>query len=130
MRRRLIRRLVLCVAIAGMVIVALWYFSFVSESWAPVQIALRTATGSRGVLNALGGKPVQKRYITGHVISGPYYGNADLTIHVSSPTGQGSLLEWAQNGYVGWHICSLILRSSSGTEITVVSDAATRCERE
>jgi Cytochrome oxidase complex assembly protein 1 len=129
-RRALIKRLFIFIAIVGVVSAALWYLSFVNESQAPVRVALRTATGSSGVLKALGGEPIQKRYVTGRVISGPDYGNADLTIHVGGPGDHGTLLEWAQNGFAGWHICSLIFTGSAGTEITVVSEAATHCDRE
>ena len=130
MRRGLIKWLVFFVATVAVVIVALWFLAFVNESQPAVVLALRSAAGSPGVLKALGGRPIQKRYVTGHVISGPDYGNADLTVHVAGPGGQGTLFEWAQNGFVGWHICSLMFKGSAGPEITVVSDAATHCERE
>jgi Cytochrome oxidase complex assembly protein 1 len=130
MRRGLVRGLAFFVVTVCVVILALWYLSFVNESQAPVRLALRTATGSAGVLKALGGEPIQKRYVTGHVISGPDYGNADLTIHVAGPDGQGTLFEWAQNGFGGWHICSLMFKGPTGTEMTVVSDTTTHCDRE
>jgi hypothetical protein len=129
MRRGLARGLVYLAAVC-VVSAALWFLSFLNESAAPVLLGLRTATNSPRVAKALGGGPIRKRFVTGHVISGPDYGNADLTIHVTGPGGQGTLLEWAQNGFGGWHICSLIFKGTAGTEITVVSDAATRCDRE
>src|ERR1035437_7490347 len=103
MRRRLVRGLVFFVAIACVVIVALWYLSFVGKSRAPALLALRTATGSLEVVNALGVIPIEKRFVTGRVISGMDGGNADLTIRVAGPNGQGTLFEWAQNGFGGWH---------------------------
>jgi len=130
MRRGPVRGIVYFVATVCVVSVALWFVSFVNESTAPVLLALRTATGSPGVSKALGGVPLQMRFVTGHVVSGPDYGNADLTIHIAGPGGQGTLFEWAQNGFGGWHICSLMFKGSTGTEITVVSDAATHCDRE
>ncbi len=130
MRRRLVRGLVFFAATACVAIMSMWYLSFVSASRSPALLALWTATGSREVLNALGGGPIEKRYVTGRIISGMDAGNADLTIHIVGPSGEGTLTEWAQNGFGGWHICSLLFRGSSGTEITVVSDANTNCERE
>jgi Cytochrome oxidase complex assembly protein 1 len=129
MRRGLVGGLAYFAATVCVVSLALWFVSFVNESRAPVLLAMRTATASPGVLKALGGEPIQKRYVTGHVISGPDYGNADLTIHVAGSGGQGTLFEWAQNGFGGWHICSLMFKGS-GTEVTVISDTGTHCDRE
>jgi len=92
---------------------------------------LETASQSEEVVHNLGSEYLRKTFVTGRIISGPDYGNADLTIHVAGSNASGTLLEWAQNGFGGWHICSLVLLTEKPSrEITVVSDSETHCERE
>jgi hypothetical protein len=105
--------------------------SFVQQSQRPLSLALDIANQSPAVASNLGGGHLQKAYVTGHIISGPDYGNADLAIHVSSLKFRGTLKEWAQNSFTGWHICSLVLQPQMpGKEITIVSEEQTHCERE
>ena len=108
-----------------------YYLGFLRQSGRPISLALEVARESRVVTESLGGTNLKYEFVTGRVISGPDYGNADLTIHLAGPTGRGTLLEWAQNGFRGWHICSLIFRTERpGHDVVLVDDALTTCERE
>jgi hypothetical protein len=96
-----------------------------------VSLALETASQSKEAVSDLGSGYLRKTFVTGRIISGSDYGNADLAIHVLGSNAQGTLFEWAQNGFAGWHICSLVLRTEKPThEITIVSDERSQCERE
>lgn len=106
-----------------------WYLTFLRESYAPAEIAIREVSNSEAITKALG-SPIKTRYVTGRILSGADYGNADLTIHVAGPRSRGTLFEWAQNGFAGWHICSLRFVDESGNAHTLVSDETTTCERE
>lgn len=121
--------LMCCLSFVASVLL-LWYWIFLQRSADPVDLALRLTSRSPAVVDALGGHPLTKRYVTGHIISGADYGNADLTIHIAGPQDRGTLLEWAQNGIGGWHICSMAFIDTAGHETTIVSDSTTNCERE
>jgi hypothetical protein len=88
-----------------------YYLSFLRQSGRPISLAVEIARESAAVTESLGGTDLKGEFVTGRLISGADYGNADLTIHVAGPTRRGVLLEWAQNGFQGWHICSLIFRT-------------------
>jgi Cytochrome oxidase complex assembly protein 1 len=125
------KRLVGWLIFAGLLCGGLYYLSFFLQSRRPVALALETASQSQAVVSYLGSQYLKKTFVSGRIISGSDYGNADLVIHVAGSNAQGTLLEWAQNGFGGWHICSLVLLTEkSGREITVVSDEHTHCERE
>jgi hypothetical protein len=127
MKRRFLGLLVLA-AFLGSV---LYYLNFLRESRRPVSLALAVANQSSLVAKDLGGSELTKRFLTGRILSGTDYGNADLTIHVVWSNGSGTLFEWAQTGMQGWHICSLVLVTEKPErEITIVSDGRTHCERE
>jgi hypothetical protein len=116
---------------AALLCAGLYYISFIRQSRRPVSLALEAANQSKAVSNSLGNNFLKKTFVTGHIISGSDYGNADLAIHVLGSNSRGTLLEWAQNGLAGWHICSLVLRTEKPShEITIVSDEQTHCERE
>ncbi len=123
------RTWLICVSGLVIAILLLWYWVFVQESYSPVTVALRAASRSQEIQKALG-QPITKRYVTGRIISGTDYGNADLTIHVAGPAGKGILSEWAQNGFAGWHICSLVFVDEAGHDLVLVDDSTTTCERE
>ena len=109
----------------------LYYLSFLRQSGRPISLALEMARESAAVTDSLGGTNLKSEFVTGRLISGADYGNADLTIHVAGPTRRGVLLEWAQNGFQGWHICSLIFRTEPPKQdVVLVDDALTTCERE
>lgn len=109
----------------------LYYFSFLQQSRRPVSLAIDTARKSKAITDNLGGTNLRKTFVTGRIISGADYGNADLTIHIASPLRNGVLLEWAQKGLQGWHICSLVFRAEqSKQDVILVDDALTNCEKE
>jgi hypothetical protein len=109
----------------------LYYLNFLRESGRPISLALEMASESASVTESLGGTNLKSEFVTGRLISGADYGNADLTIHVAGTTRRGVLLEWAQNGFQGWHICSLIFRAEAAKQdVVIVDDALTTCERE
>jgi hypothetical protein len=113
------------------VIVVVWYIRFLRESRPAVSVAIARAKLSPEVVNAVGNSSIHTDRVTGRVIgAGDDSGNADLAIKISGIRGEGSLLEWAQNGCQGWHICSLSFVDKAGKEIVIVSDADTSCERE
>ena len=94
-------------------------------------MALDTAEHSQTAGQWRDGSSLRTGFITGHILSGPDYGNADLRIPVSNLKARGMLIVWAQNGFVGWHICSLVFRpNSNDAETVIVDDAKTTCERE
>jgi hypothetical protein len=130
MMKRQARGFLLSVLSLAIAACLFWYWSFLQESSAPAEIAMRMAASSQPITKALGGVPLNKRYVTGHVLAGPDYGNADLTIHLAGPTAKGKLFEWAQNGLEGWHICSLGFVDEAGNNQILVSDESTTCERE
>ncbi len=108
-----------------------YYLGFLRQSGRPTFLALEVARESPAVTESPGGTNLKREFVTGRIISGPDYGNADLTIHVAGPIGSGTLLEWAQNGFQGWHICSLIFRTEPPRhDVVLVDDALTTCERE
>jgi hypothetical protein len=127
MKRRFVGWLVL----AAFLGTGLYYFNFLRESRRAVSLALDVANKSSLAASVLGSSKLKKQFLTGRIISGADYGNADLTIHVIWSNGRGTLFEWAQNGRQGWHICSLVLVTEKPErEVTIVSDTQTRCERE
>jgi hypothetical protein len=96
-----------------------------------VLLALETASQSKEAVSNLGSRHLRKTFVTGRIISGSDYGNADLAIYLLGSHARGTLFEWAQNGFAGWHICSLVLRIEKPIhEITIVSDEQSHCERE
>jgi hypothetical protein len=77
------------------------------------------------------GAPLRMGYfIRGRIIGGMDSGTADLAIPVLGPNGNGTLVDWSQNGFAGWHICSLKLQLDSGSKIVLVPDETSTCERE
>jgi hypothetical protein len=89
--------------------------------------------GSPGVLVALGNGPIQVEAVRGRlngVGDCRACGNADLTISLAGSRGRGKLLEWAQNGYESWHLCSLSFVNSNGEQMVLMPDENARCERE
>jgi hypothetical protein len=125
------KRLIGAITLTVLLCIGFYYMIFVQQSKRPVSLALETANQSPAVASNLGGEHLRETYLTGHIISGSDYGNADLAIHVSSLKFRGTLLEWAQNSFTGWHICSLVLQPQMpGKEITIVSDGETHCDRE
>jgi hypothetical protein len=129
MKRR--TRLFLLSLLSLVVAVSLfWYSSFLRASSVPAELAIKIVSRSKAITKALGGSQIEKRYVTGHIVSGADYGNADLTVHIVGPTATGTLFEWAQNGVAGWHICSLAFVDEAGNSKILVSDENTACERE
>jgi len=125
------KRLVKWLIFTAVLCVGIYYANFMQQSRRPVSLALEAASRSEAVTNNLGIEYLRKTFVTGRIVSGPDYGNADLAIRVFGSNSRGTLLEWAQNGFAGWHICSLVLRTeNTGREITIVSDEQTHCERE
>jgi hypothetical protein len=125
------KRLIGWLVFVTLVCVGLYYLSFLRQSRRPVSLALEAAGKSTAVVSSLGSTNLRKTFVTGRIIAGTDYGNADITIHVASPNGHGVLLESAQNGFQGWHICSLVFRTDqSKQDVTLVDDTLTNCERE
>jgi hypothetical protein len=113
------------------VIVVVWYIRFLRESRPAVSVAIARAKLSSEVVRGVGNSSIHIDRVTGSVTgAGDDSGNADLAIKISGVRGQGRLLEWAQNGYQGQHICSLSFVDKAGKEVVIVSDADTSCERE
>jgi hypothetical protein len=125
------KRLVGWLMFVALLCAGLYYLSFSRQSRRPVALALETASQSKEAVSNLGSGYLRKIFVTGRIISGSDYGNADLAIHVLGSNAKGTLLEWAQNGFAGWRICSLVLRTEKPIhEITIVSDEQSHCERE
>jgi hypothetical protein len=94
------------------------------------QVAIETAQDSH-LLDQVIGTPISMaRFVHGRILEGSDGGNADLEIPVHASRGRGTLFSWEQRGRSSWHICSLFFRSSRGTEIVIVPDETTHCERE
>ena len=127
------KSLLILIGFAGAVgaIAILWHMRFLRESRPAVAVAVATAGRSREVTSILG-VPIAVTHVTGRVIGvgDPDSGNADLAIDVSGPKGTGKLLEWAQNGYQGWHLCSLSFFDSAGRDTVLIPDEDAKCERE
>ncbi|HTD97133.1 MAG TPA: cytochrome c oxidase assembly factor Coa1 family protein [Edaphobacter sp.] len=126
MSRRLVGLLVLLLVL---VLAGVSYRSFFEQSRGPVRMALGMASMSEVVSTRLG-SDLRERFVTGRVTSGADSGNADLTIYVAGPKGHGTLHAWEQNGFAGWHICSLRFRDQMNRETVLVDDFLTHCERE
>jgi hypothetical protein len=125
------KRLIGWLVFATLACAGLYYLGFLRQSRRPVSLALEVAGKSTAVASSLGTTDLRKTFVTGRIVAGTDYGNADLRIHVASPNGHGVLLEWAQNGFGGWHICSLVLRTEQPKrDIILVDDTWTNCERE
>jgi hypothetical protein len=94
------------------------------------RLATETAEIS-GLIDREIGTPLSMGMLVhGRVIEGVDGGNADLEIPVRGSHGSGTLFAWEQRDRSAWHICSLSFRSSNGTEIMIVADEASHCERE
>jgi hypothetical protein len=94
-------------------------------------VAVRRANESVLLRKQLGSPIKQGYFVSGRIVgAGADSGTADLSIPVSGPLGEGTLILWSQNGLVGWHVCSLVFRSQSGQEIDIAADAEAPCERE
>src|SRR5258708_2333035 len=55
-----------------------YYLSFLRESGRPISLALEMARESPAVTESLGGTNLKGEFVTGRLISGADYGNADL----------------------------------------------------
>ena len=101
---------------AVVVTVIVWHMRFLHESRPAVAVAIEKAEQSKEVTSIVGG-PIRVTHVKGRLIGVGYSGdsdNADLAIDISGPKGTGKLLEWAQNGYQGWHLCSLSFLDPAG----------------
>ena len=108
----------------------LFAFKSSSQKRAIADPAIYQAQTTPAVEAALG-LPIQPGWpVRGRVISKHGFGNADLQIPLNGSRGKGMLSEWAQQEKGKWHICSLRFVAPNGTLLTLVDDAATRCERE
>jgi hypothetical protein len=77
------------------------------------------------------GTPIHVGYfVSGRVIVGTDAGTADLEISVSGPKGSGKLIDWSQNSFVGWHVCSVTYRAANGPDVVLFPDETAKCERE
>lgn len=127
------KRLLVFVGLAGTVgaIAIFWHARFLRESRPAVAVALARADQSKEVTTIVGDS-ITVTHVKGRVIGvgKPDSGNADLAIDVSGPKGTGKLLEWAQNGSQGWHLCSLSFLDSAGRETVLIPDEDAKCERE
>ena len=110
----------------------LYYLLFLQQARGAASIAITTAGRSPAVQTALGTSVKAGTLITGWIVGfGPDSGNADLDVPVQGTLSHGTLHVWAQNGFGGWHLCSLSLtRESKGAEIAILRDADAVCERE
>lgn len=124
--------LITALTAAVVVIAALWHMRFLRESRPAVSVAITRANQSPEVVDALGGRPIQVSRVAGRLtgVGNADSGNADLTIEIAGLRGKGKLLEWAQNGFQGWHLCSLSFVDSAGRETVLMPDADAKCERE
>ena len=107
-----------------------YYAVFLNQSGSPIRLAVQTAEHSQKAIEYFDGSNLRTGFVTGHIIAGPDSGNADLNIPVSSGKVRGTLLLWAQNGFAGWHVCSLVLRAKDRGDVVIVGDAKSTCERE
>jgi hypothetical protein len=119
-------------AFSVLVIFGSWIgYQRILQERAAATLALRTATLSDAVKGQLGTPLKMGIFVTGHLfLSGGDTGTADLRIPISGPKGEGTLIEWAQSGFAGWHLCSLILRPTTGADLVLVPDESSKCERE
>jgi hypothetical protein len=92
--------------------------------------AIGVAEKSRLLQQQVGTPITMGYFVSGHAISGEDSGTANLDIPISGPNGSGKLLDWSQNGFGGWHVCSLTFRPSSGPDVVIVPDETSTCERE
>ncbi len=94
-------------------------------------IGVTRANQSPEIIKALGGGEIRVNHVSGRMVGvGLGSGSADLTIDIAGAAGSGKLLEWAQNGFPGWHLCSLSFVNSDGREIVIMPDEKAKCERE
>ena len=131
MRERLV--ITALVGALFVVIATIWHVRFLRQSRPAVSVAIARAYQSQEVIRALGGAPIRVSHVTGNLIGvGDYIdsGNADLAIEIVGLRGKGKLLEWAQNGLRGWHVCSLSFVDSMGRETVIMPDEDAKCERE
>lgn len=110
----------------------IWTVIFQNRAKEPVRLAADLAEGSAGVRQAIGVPLKTGRWIRGNLTTKRGEGNADITIPVHGPLGQGILQEWAQEDAGKWRLCSLLFRSEGqiSASITLVSDESTHCDRE
>jgi hypothetical protein len=100
-RSRMSKRLIGWLVFAPLACAGFYYLGFLRQSRRPVSLALEVAGKSTAVASSLGSTNLRKTFVTGRIVAGRDYGNADLSIHVVSQNGHGVLLEWAQNGFAG-----------------------------
>jgi hypothetical protein len=80
---------------------------------------------------ALLGVPMQPGWpIHGTLTTSRGSGSAKLQIPLAGPHGKGILLESARQNHNKWRVCSLIFRSQDGSELVLMLDAKSHCERE
>ena len=109
----------------------IWVVVFLNRAVAPVRLAVNAAQASSEFRNAVG-QPVKTGvFVRGNILSSNRFGNADLTIPISGPQGEGTLDEWAQQQAGKWHLCSVVYRSKDGqTQIVILPEESAPCERE
>jgi hypothetical protein len=114
-----------------LVFAGVWILRFECQSQAPVGLAARAARSSARVKQLLGEPMRVSRIAKGRILTYRGDGNADLTVQIRGPLGRGRLNEWAQEENGKWHICGLEFESSDDlTDITLVDDSMTHCDRE
>ena len=131
--RQLRRTAILALSGIGVILFlgCLWFLSLPIRAQAPVKLAAGEARSSAEVTQLIGQPLNTGRFVKGYLVSKDGNGNADLTIPIHGPLGNGTLVEWAQEDKGNWHICSLLFRSSDASTATqLVSDTSTHCERE
>jgi len=129
------RRTILVSSTAGvlllLILTGIWILHFERQARTPVGLAARAARGSAEIRQLLGEPLRVARFTRGTLFSNRGEGNADLILHIVGPLGRGTLYEWAQEVGGKWLICYLQFRSSNrSTNITLVDDSSTHCERE
>ena len=93
-------------------------------------IAVKMANDSGLFRKRLGAPIKQGHFVSGRIIGGMDGGTADLVIPVSGPSGNGILVDWSQNSFAGWHVCSLIFHQKYGSDVVIAPDENAQCERE
>jgi Cytochrome oxidase complex assembly protein 1 len=110
---------------------ALWIFVLQFRAQEPARMAAHEALSSDEMMKRIGQPIKVGPFIRGSLVSNNGSGIADLIIPVRGPRGKGMLREWAQESSGKWRICSLTFRSNANsTEVVIIPDAKSNCERE
>ena len=124
-------RFVLAGVLLLAVSVAFWYSFECLKVRQQIALHAVQAADASGLLREQIGTPISTGYfVSGRVIGDSDGGTADLEIPISGPKGSGTLLDWSQAGFAGWHVCSMTFRPKTGADVILFPDEDAHCERE